>query len=365
MTPSESSRLTVSRLGFAVGTTLLLWIAVGALSLTYGSSGFGGWEVLQTFVRGDLSATQSAIIWEARFPRIAFAGFVGAALATSGAVFQAILRNPLADPYILGISGGAALGGTLLLALGTGLAGIAGLPSSWIAWITTISPPVAAFAGALGALTVIYTVDRWVPGGRTGNYVLLLTGVIINAFASAIILFLKSVVSAQKAQQLLFYLMGTLSVEGTSQGTLVTTGGGMTAAIAGLLWFGRDLNVLSLGDDEAAALGVDVEWVRWWTVGLSSVAVALAVAFTGLIGFVGLVVPHGVRLVVGPDHRVLLPCCAFTGAAFLTASDLLTRTAFGLFSTALPVGVVTAFVGAPLFMFFLWRNLTRTRRDGG
>lgn len=359
MNTAGSPRLTASRLALSVGATVLLSITVGALAMVYGSSDFGGMEVLGAWMRGDLSETQSAILWTARFPRVALAGLVGAALATSGAVFQAILRNPLADPYILGVSGGAALGGTLLLAIGTGLSGIAGLPSGLVAWIASLSPPVAAFAGAIGALGVIYTVDRWAPGGRSGNYVLLLTGVIVNAFASSVILFLKSVVSARKAQQLLFYLMGTLSVEGGSVWMLVGTGLGIGGSVAGLTWFARDLNVLSLGDEEAAALGVDVDRVRWWTVGISSLAVAIAVAFTGLIGFVGLVVPHGVRLVVGPDHRVLLPCCAFTGAAFLTASDLLTRVAFGLFSTALPVGVVTAFVGAPLFMFFLWRNLTR------
>ena len=187
---------------------------------------------------------------------------------------------------------------------------------------------------------------------------LLLTGVIVNAFASSAIMFLKSVVSARKAQELLFYLMGSLSVEGTPPATMTVVVVGIGASIGGLLWFARDLNALSLGDDEAAALGVDVDRVRWWTVGIASFGVACSVAFTGLIGFVGLVVPHGVRLVVGPDHRVLLPCSVLGGAAFLTAADWLTRISFPIFSTALPVGVVTAFVGAPLFMVFLWRNLS-------
>lgn len=349
-----ASALTAGGILRAVAAVSVLYVIVGALALSYGSSGFGGWEAIEGLVSGDLTATERAIVWRARMPRVIFAGLVGAALAVGGAVFQAVLRNPLADPYILGISGGAALGGTLLLALESTFFGALGL-----GLVGQLTPPVAAFAGALATLGVIFAVARWTPAGRTGNYVLLLTGVILNAFASAVILFLKSVVSARKAQEMLFYLMGTLSVEDLSYPTIGVVGGGVVVCLLGIGWFARDLNLLSLGDDEAAALGVDVARTRWWTVVIASLAVACAVAFTGLIGFVGLVVPHGLRLVVGPDHRILLPCCAIGGAAFLTAADLLTRSAFAVFSTTLPVGVVTAFVGAPLFMVFLWRNLRR------
>ncbi len=340
--------LTATRLVTTIAVSAIAAAGCAAVALAYGSSGWGGWDVVWGVMSWSLDATQQAIVVQARLPRVIFAGIVGAALATSGAVFQTVLRNPLADPYILGISGGAALGGTILLTVGNFLVGS-----------VVIGVPIAAFVGAMGALALIFAVERWTPPGRGANYVLLLTGVVFNAFASAIIMFLKSIVSAQKAQELLFYLMGSLSVEGTDPTTILASALVVFACVLGLIWFARDLNALSLGDDEAAALGVPVTSVRRWTVLISSVAVAIAVAFSGLIGFVGLVVPHGIRLVVGPDHRVLLPTCAVGGAAFLIVSDLAARSAFGVFSTTLPVGVITAAIGAPLFVFFLWRSMKR------
>jgi iron complex transport system permease protein len=338
--------LTASRLVTTVAVAAVGALGCALVALAYGSSGFGGWSVVWGVLTGSLDAAEQAIIVQARLPRVVFAAIVGAALATSGAVFQTVLRNPLADPYILGISGGAALGGTIFMTIGTVVFGA-----------VVIGVPAAAFIGALGALGLIFAVERWTPAGRASNYVLLLTGVVFNAFASAIIMFLKSVVSAQKAQELLFYLMGSLAVEGTDVGVIVACAVTVALCVVGLMWFARDLNALSLGDDDAAALGVPVARVRGWTVVISSVMVAVAVAFSGLIGFVGLVVPHGIRLVVGPDHRVLLPTCAIGGAAFLTMSDLVARSAFGVFSTTLPVGVVTAAIGAPLFVLFLWRSM--------
>lgn len=338
--------LTAPRLLITVAISAIVALGCGLVALAYGSSGFGGWEVVWGVLSGSLDAAEQAIIVQARLPRVVFAGIVGAALATSGAVFQTVLRNPLADPYILGISGGAALGGTVLMTIGT--VAVASVE---------IGVPAAAFVGALGALALIFAVERWTPASRASNYVLLLTGVVFNAFASAVIMFLKSVVSAQKAQELLFYLMGSLAVEGTDVGTIIACAAIVSACVLGLIWFAGDLNALSLGDDDAAALGVPVGKVRGWTVVISSVAVAVAVAFSGLIGFVGLVVPHGIRLVVGPDHRVLLPTCAIGGAGFLIVADLVARSAFGVFSTTLPVGVVTAVIGAPLFVFFLWRSM--------
>lgn len=349
------------RLVGAIGAgCVLLAVAVYA-ALAWGSSEFGGLGTVWSWLTGELSATERAILVGARLPRVVFAAAVGAALAAAGAVFQAVLRNPLADPYILGISGGAALGGTLVLAFGSGaLAGLASL--GWFGELVgALSPGVAAFVGALGTLALIYAVNSWSPPGRTTTFVLLLTGVIVNAFASSVILFLKSVVSAEKAQELLFYLMGTLSVEGASRATLVVVSVSVVLCVAVLIWYARDLNALSLGAEEAATLGVDVERVRWATVVTASLGVAFAVAFTGLIGFVGLVVPHGVRLLVGPDHRIVIPCCALGGAAFLVAADLLTRVGFRALSTSLPVGVVTAFIGGPLFFVFLWRHMRATR----
>lgn len=330
------------------------WLVIAFAALLYGSSGLGPLDLLAALGGGGLDDMQRAVLVHARLPRVFFAGIVGAALAVAGAVFQAVLRNPLADPYILGISGGAALGGTLLLTLGAFTLGgaVVGAGAGVV-----VGVPLAAFIGAMGALLVIFVVESWAPPGNAGTYVLLLTGVIVNAFAASIIMFLKSIVSAQKAQELLFYLMGALAVEGTSTAVMVVVGVVIAACIAGLMWFARDLNIMTLGDDEAASLGVDAARTRKFTVVLASVAVAVAVAYSGIIGFVGLVVPHGIRLVVGADHRVLLPACALGGAAFLTLADLIARSAFGVFSTTLPVGVITSAVGAPLFLYFLWRSL--------
>lgn len=349
MFKSSTTPLTRGRWMLTVGLAGLLALFCGLLAMGWGSSDFGAAQILGALRGEALGAVERTILFQARLPRVLFAAVVGAALAASGAVFQTVLRNPLADPYILGVSGGAALGGTLFLTIGSLTVG---------AWVVGV--PAAAFIGALGALALIFGVERLTPAGRTSNYVLLLTGVVFNAFASAIIMFLKSIVSAQKAQELLFYLMGSLAVEGMSFALLGGCAALVVGCVAGLMWFARDLNAMSLGDEDALSLGVDVRRVRWWTVLISSVAVAVAVAFSGLIGFVGLVVPHGVRLVVGPDHRVLLPSCALGGAGFLMLSDLFARGMFGVFSTTLPVGVITAVIGAPLFVFFLWRSMRPT-----
>src|SRR5690554_6695629 len=234
--------LTPTTIALSAAATLVLWIVSAALGLSSGSSALGGFDLVSRYFTGELSATEEAILWSARLPRVVFAGVVGAALAAGGAVFQAVLRNPLADPYILGISGGAALGGSLMVALGI---------------MTALGTPAAACAGGLGALAVILLAARIMPRSSTlSTYVLLLTGVIFNAFASAVIMFLKSVLSAQKAQELLFYLMGSLSVEGI--GLTHTLG---VALVVGLLLMGqlayaRSLNALTLGDESAQALGV-------------------------------------------------------------------------------------------------------------
>ena len=320
--------------------------AVAALAgLGWGSSGFGGFEVLRAVASGTLDGPQRLILLEARLPHVLFGLLVGAALAVAGAVFQALLRNPLADPYILGVSGGAALGGTIVFAFGASTAALA------------IGVPAAAFAGALGAVALILLVGRWAPPGRSGTYVLLLTGVVFNAFAGSVITFIRTILSPQKAHELLFYLVGSLDVEGTSALETAVVAIAVTVAIGAAISYARDLNVMTLGDEEALALGVDVDRTRRNVVLAASLAVAVSVAYTGLIGFVGLVVPHGVRLVLGPDHRLLLPACALLGGAFLVIADLAARAAFGIFSTALPVGVVTAFIGAPIFLAFLRSSL--------
>lgn len=331
-----AEHLTASRLvrALLIGTGLLVLSAWAGLSL--GSTRLSFAELIEM-----------DILLLARLPRVVFAGIVGAALACAGAVFQAILRNPLADPYILGISGGAALGGSLMVALGI---------------MSALGTPAAAFAGGLGALAVILLAARIMPKSSTlSTYVLLLTGVIFNAFASAVIMFLKSVLSAQKAQELLFYLMGSLSVEGIGLAHTLGVVLVVSVLLGGQLAYARSLNALTLGDESAQALGVDARRTRMVTVVLASLAVAVAVAYTGLIGFVGLVVPHAMRLAFGSDHRVLLPMCILGGASFLILADTIARVSFMAISTTLPVGVITAFLGAPIFFYFLRRNLLKTR----
>lgn len=340
--------LSTSKIVMVALITFAVWGLVALVGVLVGSTSLGGVEFIARWFAGELSETERAILYTARLPRVVFAGLVGAALAVGGAVFQAVLRNPLADPYILGISGGAALGGTLVLVLGTATMGG-----------VTMGTPLGAFVGALGALAVIFGVERWTPPGRASTYVLLLTGVIVNAFAASLIMFFQSVVSARKAQEILFYLMGSLAVEGTSVTVMVVVGVVMLACVLVIYRHAMDLNAVSLGDEDAAYLGVEVDKVRRVTVIVASLAVAVAVAFSGIIGFVGLVVPHALRLAVGPDHRVLIPACAFGGAAFLTAADVLARGGFAFLGTTLPVGVLTSMIGAPLFLYFLWRSFRR------
>ncbi len=342
-----NSALTPGRVTSTLAICAAIAVVAATLGLGWGSSGFGGFEVLQRAVTGTLDDSQRMILFEARLPRVVFGLLVGAALAVAGAVFQALLRNPLADPYILGVSGGAALGGTVVFAFGAS------------ATVLSIGVPTAAFAGALGAVALILLVGRWTPPGRGGTYVLLLTGVVFNAFAGSVITFIRTILSPQKAHELLFYLVGSLDVEGTSSLETAVVAVAVLVSIGAAIAYARDLNVMTLGDEEAMALGVDVERTRRNVVLAASLGVAVAVAYTGLVGFVGLVVPHGVRLVLGPDHRLLLPASALLGGAFLVLADLSARAAFGMFSTALPVGVVTAFLGAPVFLLFLRSSLRR------
>lgn len=313
--------------------------------LSVGSSGLGLGQ-LWAILNGSAPPWQETILWSARMPRVVMGVIVGAGLSVSGLCFQALLKNPLADPYVLGISGGAALGATLWMTLGASVGGLA-----------MMSAPVGALGGAFLSLGVLWVIQRASGARALDPLVLLLSGVVFNAFASAMITFVKAIITATKAQELLFYLMGSLAVEGLSWSIIAGCAAIVGLGIVALLPVTQALNVLTLGDEEALALGVDVARLRAWVVGWASIIVAMCVAFTGLIGFVGLVVPHGLRLVLGPDHRVLLPASALLGGAFVVCCDGIARQSFDVFSTTLPVGVLTAAVGAPLFVFFLIRSL--------
>lgn len=287
---------------------------------------------------------EEAILLTLRLPRVLAAALVGAALATAGALFQGLLRNPLADPYVVGTSGGAALGavvgmlvGSRLPALGFGLV------------------PVMAFAGALGAMVLVVRLAG--VGGRLPVVTVLLAGFAVSTLLGYTVSLLLVLSERLRLQlpQVYGWLLGGVSVAGWSELRLVA----LLIGAAGLAaWsLSRTLNALSLGEEGAVRLGVDVERDKRLILGVGSLLTGAAVSVSGLIGFVGMIVPHVVRLVCGPDHRLLIPAAALTGAMFLVLADLLARTV--LAPAELPVGIVTAFLGGP---FFLWL-LRRSRKE--
>jgi iron complex transport system permease protein len=290
----------------------------------------------------DPDSLDRVIVTGVRLPRVALGAVSGAGLAIVGAAFQAVLRNPLAEPYVLGVSGGAALGATCALLLG--LAGTTVLGASIV--------PIAALAGGVAATAVVYGLAR--TGRGTSATSILLAGVVVNAIASAAITFLKTLVTASKAQEILFWLMGFLDVPSTA------ALGGVTAYVAlGAAMLLRDagrLNLLALGDEPAEHLGVDVAALGRRTLLACSLVVGAIVSVTGLIGFVGLIVPHALRRLVGPDNRALLPASLCAGGATLVACDLVSRALFRWLHTEPPVGAVTALVGGPLFLVLLRRR---------
>ncbi len=326
-TPARVGLTCLALLGLLVGS-LLLGLKLGTVSV-------GPSEVWAWLSGGKLPRATQVILGELRLPRLLLAALVGAGLSLSGAVFQGILRNPLAEPFILGVSGGAAVGAVSALLLG--LAGIM---------------PVAlmAFAGALATVGLVLAIAR--RRGRMETSTLILTGVMINAFFTAVIMFVISTTTDQKLHSILFWLYGDLSASRLGQVWLlapVVLGG----AVA-MFFFGRHLNLLSAGGMAAAALGMAVERVKLALFLMVSLVVGVTVSLSGLIGFVGLMVPHLVRMTLGHDHRLLLPASTLLGASFLVLADTAARTVIS--PTTLPVGVVTAALGAPFFVLLLARR---------
>ena len=276
------------------------------------------------------------IFFVARLPRVLAAGLVGGALAASGVVLQALLRNPLATPFTLGVSAGAALGAMLAIAAGLDLGALG-----------VSSVPLASFAGSMVATGLVYGLARSQSRGLSTN-VLLLAGVTLNSFFSALILFVQYLADFTQTFRTVRWLMGDLDVGGYAP--LVAALPLVVAALIAFAVLARSLNLLSLGSDAAAARGVDVARAERLAFLSASLATGAAVSLAGPIGFIGIVVPHMVRLLVGSDHRLVLPASLFGGAAFLIACDLVARTA--LAPLELPVGVVTAMIRGP---FFLWQ----------
>jgi len=279
------------------------------------------------------------IFVKVRLPRIILAAIVGAALACSGVVFQALLRNPLADPYILGISSGAGLG--------TIIAVISGF--NWTLWGRS---PIAvfAFAGALGTVWLVWFIGRL--AGKFHVTGLLLAGVVVNAFFSAVIMFLTAIAKSEQVYATIFWLMGNMTEEDFF--VLWMGAGCVLAGILALFNISPQLNVLSFGEDDARNIGINTARIQTIAFAAAAFITAIAVSLSGLVGFVGLIVPHAVRLILGPDHRQLLPISGIVGAIFLVIADTLARIIVA--PAQLPVGVVTAIVGGPFFLVLLVRH---------
>jgi iron complex transport system permease protein len=285
--------------------------------------------------RSGLSEQEVAILWQLRLPRVVLGGLVGAMLALAGAAYQGVFRNPLADPYLLGAAAGAGLGATLAIAYGPDTS----------AWPVDLLP-LAAFAGAVTGVVAAYALGR--SGGARTTTTLILSGVAVAAFLTAV----QTYVQQQKAETLrevYGWILGRLTTAGWREVALVVPYA-LLSAVA-ILLHRRLIDVLAVGDDEAASLGVRAARVRLVVVAAATLATAAAVAVSGLIGFVGIIVPHTVRLVAGPGHRLLVPLSLVGGATFLILADLVARTAMA--PAELPIGVITAFFGAPFFALVL------------
>jgi iron complex transport system permease protein len=286
-------------------------------------------------ISSPLSSTQEAILWDIRFPRVVLGALVGSMLAVAGASYQGVFRNPLADPYLLGVAAGAGLGATIAVVY---------LPSGFD--YQTFLPP-AAFAGGGVAVVAAYAIGRSAGGGSPGA-TLILAGVTVASFFTAVQTFVQQQHS-DTLQEVYSWILGRLPSSGWRDVLILLPY--VVIATVGILLHRRLLDVLSVGDEEAASLGVHVGRVRLAVVVCATVGTAAAVAVSGLIGFVGIIVPHAIRLVAGPSYRLLLPLSVLVGAGFLVFTDVIARTA--LSPAELPIGVVTAFFGAPFFAIVL------------
>jgi iron complex transport system permease protein len=286
-------------------------------------------------VHSPLSATDEAIFWDIRLPRVVVGALVGAMLAVAGASYQGVFHNPLADPYLLGVAAGAGLGATIAVVY---------LPNGF--GFHNALPP-AAFVGASVAVALAYAIGRSA-GRGSGGATLVLAGVTVASFFTAVQTYVQQQHS-DTLQEVYAWILGRLPSSGWDDVEILLPY--VAVAVAGILLHRRLLDVLSVGDEEAATLGVHVRQVRLAVVVCATVGTAAAVAVSGLIGFVGIIVPHAIRLVAGPSYRLLLPLSVLVGAGFLVLVDVIARTA--LSPAELPIGVVTAFFGAPFFAVVL------------
>ena len=287
---------------------------------------------------GAHSATTNAIVWQVRMPRVVLAGLVGATLAFSGAAYQGVFRNPLAEPYLLGVASGAAVGATIIIIS----------PLFVAAWIFSPLPP-AAFVGALTAVAIAYTLARI--NRRVATTSLILSGVAVSSVCTSFVTYMMLTFNT-RTLAILNWILGGFNTASWQQVGIAAPY--MLVAAIVILPYARLLNVLQLDEDEARQLGVNVERVKLLIIAVASLATAAAVAVSGLIGFVGLVVPHAVRMIWGPDYRRVLPLSGFFGASFLMLADVIARSVNPGYEV--PIGVVTALVGAPFFLYLLRRQ---------
>jgi iron complex transport system permease protein len=306
------------------------------LGISMGSTDSGIKDIFQNLLgTKDSESMLNTIIWQIRFPRVLLAALVGAALSLGGLVFQALLRNPLAEPYILGISGGSAIG-----AIAGILMGFSRFPGV----------SLMAFTGSIVTLLLILAMSS----GQTilKKDALLLSGVMVNAFCAAVIMFLVSMTQDSRLHNIIFWLMGDLSmVDMKHVGILSAT---LFPCFVLVFWLSNPMNLLLLGKEMAQTMGVHIKLVTVTLLVTTSFMVSATVSYCGLVGFVGLVMPHLLRLVFGPDHRVLVPACVFGGGAYMVFCDLLARTLPK--QGEMPAGVITAMIGAPLFIYLLKRS---------
>jgi len=341
----NKTALVLSLLGVCLIAALFLASAFGAVSIHL--SDIGKMVLNKTAIFDfppSWTAGEETIIFQIRLPRVIGGALVGMALATAGVLFQGLLRNPMADPYIIGTSAGAALGATIAMFLPVSLVFLGfGLV------------PVAAFIGAIGTVFLVYNLAR--VGGKTPIVSMLLAGVVVSAMLSAVMALLITISDRLQLNlhSVYSYLLGHISVTGWGQ--LAVVAPLVVGGVIGARFFAFRLNALSLGEEGAAYVGVNVERDKIGILALGSLLTAAAVSISGLVGFVGLVVPHAARLSFGPDHRLLLPAAALGGGAFVVIADLIARTAMA--PAEIPVGVITAIVGAPFFLYLL----RRTRKE--
>ena len=299
---------------------------------------------LGSLITEPLSPVNQEVILAIRLPRVIAAALIGAALATSGTVLQGLLRNPMADPFIIGVSAGASLGATIAMFFSLGFTVVGAL----------YSIPLAAFAGALVTVFLVYTLAKNTEG--MPMLTLLLIGIAITSFFSAIVTLIR-LISSDTTITIVFWLLGSLNL--TTWNYVYLAAPFVIVGLCIMFYFARDLNAIALGEEQAKHLGVEIETLKKIMLTCVSLMTAAAVSISGIIGFIGLIIPHTVRILVGPDHRILIPASGLAGAIVLILCDTLARTVMS--PSEVPVGIITALLGGPFFIYLLTRKKNKSR----